>query len=137
MNIPEIRWRLEQKWIESAERKMFGKRQVKVTEKVFYRGKEDLGFDGDKLPIFGRDRTTLSSTISLLGGYRYERYKKDWHAGFQTQQKWPLIFSYDLDYKQRDDIGDARTNWELNRHFQFTLLACNYYQTGDSYRQVM
>ncbi len=131
MNIPEIRWRLEQKWIESAERKMFGKRQVKVTEKVFYRGKEDLAFHGDKLPIFGRDRTTLSSTISLLGGYRYERYKKDWHAGFQTQQKWPLIFSYDLDYKQRDDIGDARTNWELNRHFQFTLLACNYYQTGD------
>ncbi len=27
--------------------------------------------------------------------------------------------------------GDARTNWELNRHFQFALLAKNFYATSD------
>lgn len=140
MSILEIRWRLEQKRIEKTERKTFGKRQVKVTEKVFYTEKETLIFHEEKLPISGArweacigdtEMQNFSTEIPLLGGYRYETYKKDWHAGFQTQQKWPLIFSYDLDYKQRDDIGDARTNWELNRHFQFALLACNYYQTGD------
>lgn len=36
-----------------------------------------------------------------------------------------------MEYKQRDDIGDARTNWELNRHFQFALLAKVYYVSGD------
>lgn len=160
MSIPEIRWRLEQKQVEKTERKTFGKRQIKVTEKVFYRGKGDLAFHEEKLPIakircengcdknrtqnrtntgskthtdnFRCDKIVLSDAISLLGGYRYEDYKKDWHAGFQTQRKWPLIFSYDLDYKQRDDIGDARTNWELNRHFQFALLACNCCRTGDT-----
>lgn len=160
MSIPEIRWRLEQKQVEKTERKTFGKRQIKVTEKVFYRGKGDLAFHEEKLPIakircengcdknrtqnrtntgskthtdnFRQDKIMLSDAISLLGGYRYEDYKKDWHAGFQTQRKWPLIFSYDLDYKQRDDIGDARTNWELNRHFQFALLACNCCRTGDT-----
>lgn len=160
MSIPEIRWRLEQKQVEKTERKTYGKRQIKVTEKVFYRGKGDLAFHEEKLPIakircengcdknrtqnrtntgskthtdnFRQDKIMLSDAISLLGGYRYEDYKKDWHAGFQTQRKWPLIFSYDLDYKQRDDIGDARTNWELNRHFQFALLACNCCRTGDT-----
>lgn len=36
-----------------------------------------------------------------------------------------------MNYKQRDDIGDARTNWELNRHFQFALLAKAYFVSGD------
>ena len=57
--------------------------------------------------------------------------KKNWHAGFQTANQWPDEFSYFLDYKQRDDIGDARTNWELNRHFQFALLAKNYFVSHD------
>lgn len=34
-----------------------------------------------------------------------------------------------MNYKQCDSIGDARTNWELNRHFQFTLLAKAFYIT--------
>lgn len=46
-------------------------------------------------------------------------------------ERWPATFSYDLDYKQRDDLGDARTNWEKNRHINWSLLAKAYYVSKD------
>lgn len=147
MSFHEILWRIDQKKLANSERGTFGKRQMKVTDGVFYQGKEDLVFHVQRLPIAdaaegapayaeGAERDSfdgedLKRTIRLLGGYDYERYRKDWHAGFQTEKHWPLTFSYDLSYKQKDEIGDARTNWELNRHFQFALLACNYYRSGE------
>lgn len=133
MNAAEIRWRLSQKWWERTERKAFAEQNKQITDKVFYLGKEDLTFHTEKLPldilcrVFG-DR---QGNIRLLGGYSYEEYRRDWHAGFQTANNWPLKFSYDLKYKQRDEIGDARTNWELNRHFQFALLARQYMEERD------
>ena len=33
--------------------------------------------------------------------------------------------------QSRDGRAEARTNWELNRHFQFALLAKAYYATGE------
>jgi len=149
MSVSEVRWRLEQKKIEKTERKTFEKQETSVTDRVFYAGMEALVFHEERLPIseanyfhecirsgnqtdpFNGKEIIVSDSIPLLGNYCYAIYKKDWHAGFQTDQKWPLEFSYDLNYKQQDEIGDARTNWELNRHFQFALLACDYYQTGD------
>lgn len=133
MNAAEIRWRLSQKWWERTERKAFAEQNKQITDKVFYLGKEDLTFHTEKLPldilcrVFG-DR---QGNIRLLGGYSYEKYRKDWHAGFQTANNWPLEFSYNLKYKQCDEIGDARTNWELNRHFQFALLARRYMEERD------
>lgn len=153
MSLREVLWRIDQKKLANSERGTFGKQQMQVTDGVFYQGKEDLAFHAHRLPIAdvpegvpacaGEAKTGMSGstdgeageafqrTIRLLGGYDYETYKKDWHAGFQTEHKWPLTFSYDLAYKQKDEIGDARTNWELNRHFQFALLACNYYRSGE------
>lgn len=136
MSVPEVVWRLEQKAAERAERNVFGKRRIAVTDRVFRREWETLAFHRERLatakwadmPAFD---DAAPVRIALPGGYDYETYKKDWHAGFQTEQKWPQIFSGDLRYKQRDEIGDARTNWELNRHFQFAMLACRYCRTKD------
>lgn len=83
-----------------------------------------MKFDENLLGInFENGIFSNNTYIHLLGGYEYTDYKTKWHAGFQTPNEWPLTFSYNLDYKQCDSIGDARTNWELNRHFQFALLA--------------
>lgn len=145
MSAGEIFWRIEQKKIEKTERQRFGKSHISITERVFWKEKEALSFHTEKLPLAvyadhsgaeaapeqSAKKTKYNRCISLLGGYAYEKYRKDWHAGFQTANQWPLDFSYDLKYKQRDEIGDARTNWELNRHFQFALLACAYYQSGE------
>lgn len=127
----EIAWRLSQKRLERAERRRFSNKQ-RVDAAPFYDEARDACFDCSRLPLNLQNRVfTHERVISLLGEYSYEEYRTRWHAGFQTANDWPLEFSYDLTYKQRDDIGDARTNWELNRGFQFALLAKAYYASGD------
>lgn len=133
MEAGEIIWRLQQKMICRRERKRAVKNPQMVTEirpgRYLGAVKPDVG----AIPINWENETfTLFSGISLPGEYAYEDYKKQWHAGFQTEQSWPNhLISYDIRCSQRQDIGDIRTNWELNRHHQFVILAKSYYITGD------
>lgn len=130
MSGQEILWRIDQKRIEKEERKAFCGKNRRITSEIFRQDGRGLLFHVERLACDG-DNHEGGSAISLPGGFAYATYKKQWHAGFQTDRTWPKTFSYDLEYKQRDEIGDARTNWELNRHFQFAMLAYRYVQTGD------
>lgn len=132
MSIPEVLWRLSQKNIQKQEKKRFSGSRIDVTSEVFNKKLESLTAHPERLCINHENRAfTLNTTIHLLSGADYEEYKDKWNAGFQTENTWYDTFSYKLEYKQRDDIGDARTNWELNRHFQFALLSKDYVASGD------
>ena len=132
MSVPEVIWRLAQKSIQKKERKRFKTQKSAVTTEVFNKKMGCLRISADRMHLNLKNSDfTLNTQIPLLGGFDYEQYKIRWNAGFQTNNKWPDEFSYSLEYKQRDDIGDARTNWELNRHFQFALLAKNYAASKD------
>lgn len=132
MSVPEVCWRLQQKRLQSKEKTAYGQREVPVISSLFDKRLENLRFNALSLGINFKNKVySVNTDIHLLGGFSYSEYKKKWNAGFQTGNSWSNEFSYSLDYKQRDDIGDARTNWELNRHFQFALLAKAYYVTGD------
>lgn len=131
MSIPELLWRLSQKRIQVQEKNRFGKNKFAVSKTVFNTRLSALKIFGKDLHInFKNTDFTLDKSIFLLAGAEYSKYINKWNAGFQTENVWPDIFSYKLKYKQRDDIGDARTNWELNRHFQLALLAKNYAASG-------
>lgn len=127
MSIAEVLWRFSQKNIQKQEERKFAKKNIAVISKVFNSELTFLQAHGKNLHInFTNINYVLNTSIKLLAGANYEDYKTKWNAGFQTDSLWPYIFSYNLEYKQRDDIGDARTNWELNRHFQFVILAKDY-----------
>jgi len=127
MSVPEIFWRLSQKRLQEKEKRLFSNNPAPVTDRVYNKLLENLVFDEKRLHLnLDNQDFTFNTTISLLGGYDYELNKMNWHSGFQTPEKWRKTFSYSLDYKQCDNIGDARTNWELNRHLQFVLLAKAY-----------
>ena len=118
MNLPEVGWRINQKTIQRHERKCFGSHKVDVGGEVWNASLSNLAFDKDALGInWGNVHFGTSTEIHLLQGPDYG--------------KWSDTFSYDLDYKQRDDLGDARTNWEKNRHFDWALRAKAYYVTKD------
>ncbi len=132
MSIPEVLWRLSQKRIQKQEEKKFTNNPVYITSKVFNEKLRTLEPHPKRLHLnYDNKSYSLNNEIHLLAGAKYEDYKSKWNAGFQTENSWPDTFSYKLDYKQRDDIGDARTNWELNRHFQFALLAKDYAASSD------
>lgn len=109
MNLREVMWRIDQKRIQKSEAKRFGKKKCSVGS-VLYPEYEHLKFDADGIGLnFDNQHFDTNTNIHLLKGPDYER--------------WPNTFSYSLDYKQRDDLGDARTNWEKNRHFDWALIA--------------
>ena len=117
MNAREVVWRIDQKRIQKSEEKRFGKKKYSVGS-VLYPVYEHLKFDADGIGLnFDNQHFDTNTNIHLLKGPDYER--------------WPNTFSYSLDYKQRDDLGDARTNWEKNRHFDWALLAKAYYVTKE------
>lgn len=131
MSLPEVMWRVSQKWLQTKEKKRF-QHCVAVCDVLFNAKLRDLRISPQCLHLNEKNADfSLNTAIPLLGNYDYETYKTLWNAGFQTENQWPDVFSYSLKYKQRDDIGDARTNWELNRHFQFALLAKDYAASGD------
>lgn len=131
MNLPEVGWRLQQKEIQRRERKKFGLQKQSVCSRIFNNDLSGLCFYPHSIGLNFQNASRSSCTdIHLPGGYDYGSHKNRWNAGFQTAGEWEDVFSYALTYKQRDDIGDARTNWELNRHFQFALLAKACYTTG-------
>ncbi len=133
MSIPEVAWRLSQKRIEKREQASFKGKRRQAVSAVFNPALAGLIPDADRLHLnFGNAAFSCNTAIHLLSGADYGKYKKRWDAGFQTENAWPDAFSYELEYKQRDEIGDARTNWELNRHFQFALLAKDYAASGDA-----
>ena len=123
MSPREVLWRIGQKRLQHSEMARF-RDQRQVTTPL-YPGVEELVARQVKEGVspMPPGELPLGEKITLPGGFEYGRHATDWHAGLNTDARWPLIPSYTLEYKQRDDIGDARVNWELNRHRQFVGLA--------------
>ncbi len=55
----------------------------------------------------------------------------NWHSGILTQNSWPREYSPEINFRQRDDIGDVRLTWEINRHHHFVILAKAYFLSRD------
>lgn len=118
MNLAEIGWRFQQKMLQRQERKRYGNKLVSIGSMVFNSNLSNLEFDPNGIGLnFENHQYGQNTEVSQLKGPDYGR--------------WPNTFSYGLDYKQRDDLGDARTNWEKNRHFDWTLMAKAYYVSKD------
>lgn len=118
MSVNEIAWRLQQKRIISHEKSMFDNDCKRVDEKVWNSALSKLKFNRLALGVnFTNKDYTTNTGIHQLSGPDFRR--------------WPNSFSYSLDYKQMDDLGDARTCWEKHRHFQYALIAKKYFVTKD------
>lgn len=139
MSLREVGWRVSQQVMQRRERRRFAAGQ-EVASEVFY---TDSGFDSgvEAAECFNAGFLGIRFGVvpegfrrgavpRLLGGFRYGDFAGRWHAAFQTAGEWPTVPSYSLDYKQ-SPIGDARCNWELNRHFQWPLMAAEYCVTRD------
>ena len=133
MNMGEICWRFQQKNLQKQEKKKYCKKNLPVYEIELSNELKDLNAQVNRISInWNNERFTVFKEQNLFGVYSYSKYKRAWNAGFQTENVWPADqCSYDISISQREDIGDIRTNWELNRHYQFAGMAKSFYVTGD------
>ena len=128
MSAGEVAWRFGQKRLSVHERRAFSKMEPVYAVDAYGRVPKAnllrLGID------FANGEFSVGADIELLGGYRYSEYRKSWHAAFQSPGDWPMRFAADYAFGDEGVPGDIRTNWELNRHRQFALLAKSYFVTG-------
>ena len=131
MKPQEMLWRVEQKQLQKKESAAFYVLHLPVTEIPLPKTISSLHLDVNRLSVnWNNEKWTTFKALDLFEVFEYERLKKSWNAGFQTENTWPEeLFSPSINISQRVDIGDIRTNWELNRHFQFSALAKSYYCT--------
>lgn len=133
MNTRELAWRIQQKILQKQEYRTVYSLHLPVTEIPLNRKPQNLHADAKRIPFNAYSKQfTVFQDLDLFRVFDYQLFHKEWNAGFQTENTWPEdVFSGNLSIGQREDIGDIRTNWELNRHFQFACLAKNYYITGE------
>lgn len=133
MNLCEILWRLQQKSLQNWEKRQYWKKRQAVYEITLPKKLLKLVPQVDRISInWENEKYSIFMGQDIFGVYLYQDYKKKWNAGFQTENDWPVDqCSYDIPISQREDIGDIRTNWELNRHYQFACLAKSFYVTGN------
>lgn len=129
----EILWRVEQKQQQREEYKSVYSLHKTVIEMPLSKEIADLHIDLNRLSINWENKEwTAFENLDLFGAFTYKDYRNRWNAGFQTENSWPEEpYSPTISTSRRVDIGDIRTNWELNRHFQFAALAKSYYCTKD------
>lgn len=133
MKPEEIIWRLQVRRLQKKERKTVYTLDKPVTNIPLPMELSKLHIDINRLSInWDNKEWSRFETLNLFGIFDYSRYKNKWNAGFQTENSWPEEpFSQTINISQRVDIGDIRTNWELNRHYQFAALAKSYYCTKE------
>ncbi len=133
MKPKEMIWRVEQKQLQKKEHANVYALNLPVVEIPLSSELTNLHIDIDKLSInWDNSIWTPFTKLDLFSAFDYDEYKRKWNAGFQTENTWPEEpFSPMINISQRVDIGDIRTNWELNRHYQFAALAKSYYCTKD------
>lgn len=133
MDIKEVFWRIQQKNLQKKEKQDFYVKHASVFNIPVSEELINLSPQVKRISInWDNKNYTLFNGQNLFNTFPYEKYKNKWSAGFQTENEWPVDqYSYEISISQRDEIGDIRTNWELNRHFQFSSLAKTFYVTGD------
>lgn len=129
MSMGEIGWRFEQKILSSRERKGFSTRVAVYELDAFG---EAPSADLSRLGLnYTNSKYSSGNEIELLGGFSYKNFRKRWHAAFQSPVDWPFRYSTEYSFGAEDVPGDIRTNWELNRHCQFVVLAKSFYVTNN------
>ena len=129
MSAAELMWRVQMKALTKQEKKRFYDKHLPVTRIAPEKVRTP---DSARLTINWNNEGTRYTGMRMFDCYEERDYRTRWNAGFQTENDWPETpYSPTMRISQRADIGDIRTNWELNRHFQLAQLAKSYYVSGD------
>lgn len=127
MSIGEVLYRIEEK------------KKKKTYKSKYLRSKSILDIGNIELENLDTVNQRIEEVFDLINVKNYEIEsnlkiydsvydifgKFDWHRG--KKGTWPKDkSSFDIEFKDREDIGDVRFTWEINRHLFFPNLALQY-----------
>ena len=118
--IRKIAWRKRKKWY--APTLSFDDFEVQsVSNFVLDAGEE-------KVLVLAEAQQYLDYKFKLLN-VEFREDEIDWHLDPETGTQSPVTFGLEIDYRNRNVVGNIKNIWELNRHHHLTLLAVAYVLT--------
>lgn len=135
MSFREMIWRTSQYTLQLSEKRRYGKERYSAASTKIYEPfvKEKITqCNVHRLPFVTSGRApagNLSDSFLLFEQFPVKINNIDWHATFFNANSWPLQIASEMNWKQNNRFGDARVNWELNRHHVLQMLAMEYYNT--------
>lgn len=127
MSIPELMWRIQQKALFVVIKNRLSNNKDKLSVLSFSklsdtRDKISLFKVTNKLSFSMESYKVLSIPIKLDKNTGYPI----WNFGYHNENEWEMSFSPDIKLSDREDVGDPRVIWELNRlNLLVQLLASN------------
>lgn len=151
MNVPEIMYRINQRFIEILERFKYKRIKTKLgdTKSIketwvntlipFFRFKSRGELKKQYKNIFPkryrivckRCLYLIEQDIKIFGENTTLDKKINWLKDPFTGNVWPNTFYADINIRDNETIGGVKWVWELNRHHHLVTLGKGYYLTGD------
>ncbi|MGM1032026.1 MAG: alginate lyase family protein [Bacillota bacterium] len=79
----------------------------------------------DNLLAKADDINNYKFNVLGVGAIKFEK-SVNWYSGITSNESWPKIYKSDIEFKNRDEIGDIRLTWEINRHHHLVILSKAY-----------
>ncbi|MFI0962756.1 alginate lyase family protein [Streptomyces sp. NPDC021080] len=86
--------------------------------------------DAAKRLVAEADRL-LDGHAEFFGVDRDDLADPDWSYDPRTGRRAPLVYAFDVPYRDEEAVGDIKQIWEPSRHQYLTVLAAAYAVTGD------
>ncbi|PKT74108.1 heparinase [Streptomyces populi] len=73
----------------------------------------------------------MDGHAEFFGVERHDMAAPDWSLDPKTWRRAPLVYAFDVPYRDEEAVGDIKQIWEPSRHQYLTVLAAAYAVTGD------
>ncbi len=123
MPLPEMVWRVQQLMLTKIEGKTLMGKSI-IDDQLCHKHLSETKIQTSWRLSVVQGKMMVGNDHCLFG--YIDSKNRHSHDAFFEGARWPLEASDKLVYKHRPDMGDARINWELNRHYDYQVLAKNY-----------
>ncbi|MEU6271769.1 alginate lyase family protein [Streptomyces populi] len=86
--------------------------------------------DAAKRLVAEADRL-MDGHAEFFGVERHDMASPDWSFDPKSWRRAPLVYAFDVPYRDEEAVGDIKQIWEPSRHQYLTVLAAAYAVTGD------
>jgi hypothetical protein len=84
-----------------------------------------------QMKIIAEAETYLNHEWNFFGIKNMKEPKVNWHYDFINKIRAPECFSFDIDHRNENVVGNIKIIWEKNRHHHLTILAMAFFLTRE------
>jgi hypothetical protein len=133
MSVAEVGYRIQQAAIKGVAKRMRGRAAPPLPRaRTFHVSGAPLLFDAEREQLLADADSICAGHVVLFANRRFDvGMPPVWNRDPDSGVVGPAIFAGDISISNREQVGDIKHVWELNRHLHLVSLAQAWAVTGD------